>query len=58
MTRTGVGPEGHEGVVFDELELADLAFLECDRGKRGVSGGADAVDRIQDGAIDVDCYAR
>lgn len=58
MARTGVGPEDHESVIFDKLELVDLAFLKCDGGKRGVPGGTDAVDRVQDGAIDVDCYAR
>lgn len=46
MTRTGIRPEHHQGVVFNELELPDFAFWEGEGGNGGVSGRADTVDRV------------
>lgn len=54
---TGIKPEHHQGVVLDKLELADLSFVEGDGGEGSVPRGADTVDRVQNGAVNVDCQA-
>lgn len=56
MAHTGVRPKHHQGVIFDELKLTDLAFSESNCGKGGMSGRADTIDRVQNGAVDVDCH--
>lgn len=41
-----VRPEDHKGIVFDELELADVAFLEVETCDGCISCRTNPVDRI------------
>lgn len=53
---TSTRPKDHNGVVLDELYLADFSLLETDGHDGTISGGADTVGRVQDHLVDIDWF--